>query len=187
MLDFARRETDLGRASGQVGTVDVASTVSEACELLERTLGSGYHILREVSLDLPHALGVGRAELEAVLVNLVVNARDAMPSGGTVTITAAGEEVSSGAAEPVSELPPGRYIRIAVADTGHGMDAATLARAGEAFFTTKGLKGTGLGLAMARGFAENAGGCISITSGVGNGTTVTLWLPSKVKGVAYPA
>src|SRR3954470_7067241 len=90
-----------------LSTVDVAATVSEACELLERTLGSGYHIHREVALDLPRALGVGRAELEAVIVNLVVKARDAMPSGGAVTIAAASEDVSPENAEPVSELPPG--------------------------------------------------------------------------------
>jgi signal transduction histidine kinase len=71
MLDIARRDADLGRVSGQVGTVDVGVRVSEACELLERMLGSGYHIHREISLDLPRALEVGRAELEAVVVNLV--------------------------------------------------------------------------------------------------------------------
>jgi two-component system NtrC family sensor kinase len=184
MLDFARRDGDLGRSSCQVETVDVAATVSEACELLERTLGSGYHIHREIPLDLPRAPGVGRAEFEAVVVNLVVNARDAMPSGGVVSIVAASEDVLAEDAEPVPGLPPGRYIRISVADTGHGMDAATLARASEAFFTTKGLKGTGLGLSMARGFAEHAGGRLSIKSEVGVGTTVTLWLPAEVDGMA---
>jgi signal transduction histidine kinase len=158
--------------------------VNEACELLERTLGSGYHIHREIPLDLPRAPGVGRAEFEAVVVNLVVNARDAMPSGGSVTIAAASEDVLAEDAELVPGIPPGRYIRISVADTGHGMDAATLARAGEAFFTTKGLKGTGLGLSMARGFTEHAGGRLSIRSEVGVGTTVTLWLPAEVEGVA---
>jgi signal transduction histidine kinase len=184
MLDFARRDADLSRASGQAGTVDVAATVNEACELLERTLGSGYHIHREMPPGLPRAPGIGRAELEAVVVNLVVNARDAMPSGGTVAIAAASEDVPPGAAELVPELPPGIYVRISVADTGHGMDAATLARASEAFFTTKGLKGTGLGLSMARGFAEHAGGRLAIRSAVGVGTTVTLWLPVEMEGAA---
>jgi two-component system NtrC family sensor kinase len=184
MLNFARRDADLGRDSGQAGTVDVAATVTEACELLERTLGSGYHIHREMPLDLPRAPGINRAELEAVVVNLVVNARDAMLSGGTVTIAAARENAPSGDAELVPELPPGRYIRISITDTGHGMDAATLARASEAFFSTKGLKGTGLGLSMARGFAEHAGGQLVIRSEVGVGTTVTLWLPAGVEGVA---
>jgi two-component system, NtrC family, sensor kinase len=184
MLDFARRDADLDRASGQAGTVDVAATVNEACELLERTLGSGYHVHREMPLDLPRAPSIGRAELEAVIVNLVVNARDAMPSGGTVNIAAASEDVSAEDAKPQAGLLPGRYIRISIADTGHGMDSATLARASEAFFTTKGLKGTGLGLSMARGFAEHAGGRLAIRSEVGVGTTVTLWLPAEVEEVA---
>jgi signal transduction histidine kinase len=87
-------------------------------------------------------------------------------------------------AKPGVELPPGRYVRISIVDTGQGMDAATLARASEAFFTTKGLKGTGLGLSMARGFAEHAGGRLSIRSKVGVGTTVILWLPAEVEEVA---
>jgi signal transduction histidine kinase len=103
-------------------------------------------------------------------MNLVINARDAMPRGGEIRIT-----LRAAAAAP--GLPPGRYVELAVTDTGTGMDAETLARATEAFFTTKPGGGTGLGLSSIRGFVEGAGGTMQIRSAPGQGTTVTLWLP----------
>jgi CheY-like chemotaxis protein/anti-sigma regulatory factor (Ser/Thr protein kinase) len=109
------------------------------------------------------------------LLNLVVNARDAMPRGGTIAITA-----SEVAASPTSSvpLPAGRYVRLSVRDQGHGMDAATLARSTEPFFTTKGVgKGTGLGLSMVHGLAEQLGGRLQLESTQGAGTTATLWIP----------
>jgi CheY-like chemotaxis protein len=100
-----------------------------------------------------------------------------MPEGGTLTLAAAAEEVVAGHAHPMG-LKPGRYVRLAVSDTGTGMDQRTLERALEPFFTTKPQdKGTGLGLPMAKGFAEQSGGALAIESASGQGTTVTLWLP----------
>ncbi|MFC7543991.1 ATP-binding protein [Siccirubricoccus deserti] len=118
-----------------------------------------------------------RGQLEAVLVNLATNARDAMPDGGTLTLSAALEEVSDGQAHGAG-LTPGAYLRLVVEDTGSGMDAKTLEHATEPFFTTKPLgRGTGLGLSMAKGFAEQSGGGIGIESESGRGTRVSLWFP----------
>ena len=118
-----------------------------------------------------------RGQLETVLVNLATNARDAMPDGGTLTLAAATEEVTAARVHPVG-LKPGDYVRLAVTDTGTGMDRTTLERAMEPFFTTKPQdKGTGLGLPMAKGFAEQSGGGLAIESAPGEGTTVTIWLP----------
>ena len=115
-------------------------------------------------------------QLELALLNLAVNARDAMPGEGTITISAMHVEVRQpGADGPAS---PGPYVRVVVSDTGVGMDEATLARAVEPFFTTKGVgKGTGLGLSMIHGFAVQSGGAMRLTSKVGQGSTVELWLP----------
>jgi CheY-like chemotaxis protein len=109
------------------------------------------------------------------ILNLAVNARDAMENGGTLTIAA--DRAKSGAETPAT-LPPGEYVRLSVADTGVGMDEDTLKRAVEPFFSTKGVgKGTGLGLSMAHGLAAQLGGALSIRSKPGLGTTVDLWLP----------
>lgn len=171
MRNFARRNAPDN--DGATPPLEPVSAILGACELLERSL-TGRHRLRCVlPPTLPTLQGVDRTEFEAALVNLAVNARDAMPLGGEVTVTA------TVAAAPPPPLPAGPYLCLAVADTGVGMDAATLARAGEAFFTTKGPgEGTGLGLSMARGFAERAGGTLAIASAPGQGTTVTLWLPA---------
>ena len=115
-----------------------------------------------------------------MLVNLAVNARDAMPSGGLLTISGSLEIAGEG---NVHGLAAGEHIRLTIADTGTGMDAQTLARASEPFFTTKPLgQGTGLGLAMASGFAQQSGGALSIVSELGTGTTVTLWFPLAAAG-----
>lgn len=114
-------------------------------------------------------------QLEMALLNLVVNARDAMPRGGTIAIVAS--EVAASPASPFP-LPAGRYVRLSVRDQGHGMDAITLARATEPFFTTKGVgKGTGLGLSMVHGLAEQLGGRLQLESSPGAGTTASLWIP----------
>jgi len=114
-------------------------------------------------------------QLEMALLNLAVNARDAMPDGGAISITASEATVEDRAIEG---LAPARYVKLAVIDTGTGMDAATLARATEPFFTTKGVgKGTGLGLSMIHGLAEQMKGELVLRSTVGHGTTAELWLP----------
>jgi CheY-like chemotaxis protein len=109
------------------------------------------------------------------ILNLAVNARDAMPFGGVLTISAAEAVVDT---DHRSNLRPGRYLRLSVADTGSGMDHATLARAVEPFFSTKGIgKGTGLGLSMVHGLISQLAGSMTISSAPGDGTTVELWLP----------
>lgn len=158
--------------------IDAAALLSEMQEILGHSLGGAIALRIEAAAGLPPMLA-DKGELETVLINLAANARDAMPGGGTLSLTAAPETVASvdGARHPPS-LKPGRYLRLCVADTGSGMDATTLARAGEPFFTTKPAgKGTGLGLPMAQGFAEQSGGGLRIESAPGQGTTVTLWLP----------
>jgi len=119
------------------------------------------------------------------ILNLSVNARDAMEHGGTLRITASAETV--GAAHPI-KLKPGRYVRLSVADTGAGMDEAVLARAIEPFFSTKGLgKGTGLGLSMVHGLASQLGGALTISSRPGLGTNIELWLPEGEERLAAGA
>jgi CheY-like chemotaxis protein len=109
------------------------------------------------------------------ILNLAVNARDAMPGGGVLTVGAAAETVTEG---QVPGLAPGRYVRLTVADTGIGMDEATLARAVEPFFSTKGVgRGTGLGLSLVHGLAAQLGGALTLDSREGEGTVAALWLP----------
>jgi CheY-like chemotaxis protein len=120
-------------------------------------------------------------QLELVLLNVMVNARDAMPLGGTVALSARVESVGERSA---SGLKPGTYVCLTLIDSGCGMDAATLARACEPFFTTKGVgKGTGLGLAMAHGFAVQSGGTLKLASRLNVGTTTEIWLPAGQRAV----
>jgi CheY-like chemotaxis protein len=145
-------------------------------EVLTHTLGGSVVCRVDLPSDLP-PLFADRGQLETVLVNLAANARDAMPSGGTLTLAANTETVSTGSPHP-ARLAPGRYVRIVVSDTGIGMDGAVLARVTEPFFTTKEPgKGTGLGLAMAKGFVEQSGGSLAVDSTLGQGTRIVLWLP----------
>jgi CheY-like chemotaxis protein len=118
-------------------------------------------------------------QLEAALLNLAVNARDAMPENGLITISAIVETVAASEAG----LASGDYMRLTVTDTGEGMDAQTLTRATEPFFTTKGVgKGPGLGLSMVHGLAAQSGGKLAIKSRPGEGTTVDIWLPAAETG-----
>jgi CheY-like chemotaxis protein/anti-sigma regulatory factor (Ser/Thr protein kinase) len=168
MLAFARRQ-DL-----KVAPVNVAELVRDMADLLQRSIGPTVQIETRFPLRLAPAY-VDANQLELALLNLVVNARDAMAQGGTVTIAARSEVVPSGAA---AELPPGDYVCLSVTDTGIGMDEATLARAVEPFYTTKEVgKGTGLGLSMVHGLAEQSGGRLVLKSRPGQGTTAEIWLP----------
>ncbi|HEX8580400.1 MAG TPA: ATP-binding protein, partial [Allosphingosinicella sp.] len=122
------------------------------------------------------AARVDPSQLELAVLNLAINARDAMPGGGALTMEVRRETVQPGLWEG---LKAGDYICVSVADTGVGMDAATLKRAIEPFFSTKGVgKGTGLGLSMAHGLAAQLGGSLTISSKIGVGTRVELWLPA---------
>ncbi len=145
-------------------------------DMLEHQMGQGIDLRCEATDPLPPLLA-DKGQLEAVLVNLVLNASEAMPSGGTLTLAAHQVTVGDEELHPAG-LPPGGFVRIDVTDTGVGMQPAVLARASEPFFTTKPLgQGAGLGLAMARGFAEQSGGAFLLNSTAGAGTTVSLWLP----------
>jgi PAS domain S-box-containing protein len=166
-----------GRGQLRTEALDALDVLRGIGEILAHTLEANVEIhIDHGSNALP--LHTDKGQLETVLVNLATNARDAMPEGGALTILAESAIiVASGPTQP-DELVPGRYVRFTVTDTGSGMDGATLARAAEPFFTTKPPgKGTGLGLAMAKGFSEQSGGAMNIASSMGGGTTVTLWLP----------
>jgi signal transduction histidine kinase len=176
MLAFARRQ------ELKPETVDVPALVDSMVEMLRRSLGPGTQISTDFAQDVPPTR-VDRNQLELALLNLALNARDAMPLGGQLTISAHRERVAAG---DVPTLRPGEYVCIVERDTGHGMDDVTLKRATEPFFTTKGAgRGTGLGLSMVDGLVAQSGGAMRITSELGLGTTVELWLPvSDVEEVA---
>ncbi|MBT2188881.1 hybrid sensor histidine kinase/response regulator [Sphingobium nicotianae] len=175
MLAFARRQDLTFEA------IDIPALVRNMSDLLERTLGPSYSISLQFPLSLPQVLADAN-QLEMALLNLAVNARDAMPDGGTIAITARQERVKPGV---IDKLEPGSYVTLAVIDTGTGMDARTLAHATEPFFTTKGVgKGTGLGLSMIHGLAEQMGGRLVLQSAPGEGTTAELWLPAVPTAVA---
>jgi PAS domain S-box-containing protein len=180
LLGLASKE-DLNPVS-----VRLDEAIHETIELAGRALGPEIKIFTNFDLSVP-AVFVDAAGLESALLNLAVNARDAMPGGGTLTI---GTQLShlDESFPPVQtgELKPGAYARISVSDTGHGMSRETLDRALEPFFTTKTrTKGTGLGLAMVYGFARQSGGTVRLYSEQGHGTTVTLYLP--LAGESAPA
>ena len=168
LLSFARRQ------ELKLEPVDVVQLVSGMEELLKRALGPLVNIAAHFPVNLPR-LRADAHQLELALLNLAINARDAMPLGGSLTLTAAPETVPGGG---VPGLAEGNYLRLSMSDNGIGMDAEVLAKATEPFFTTKGLgSGTGLGLSMVHGLAAQSGGALRIMSEPGRGTTVELWLP----------
>ena len=168
LLAFARRQPLQPRP------VDLGALIADMADLVASTSGPRIKVEVAVEPDLAPALADGN-QLEMALLNLSVNARDAMPDGGTLTISASREHVGAGHS---SELAPGPYARLSVSDTGIGMDEATLARAIEPFFSTKGVgQGTGLGLSMVHGLASQLGGALTLQSRPSFGTSVELWLP----------
>ena len=167
LLAFARRQTLQPRA------VDCREVVNGMRELIERSLGPRIVFTTEIAEGVLAAL-VDPNQLELALLNLSVNARDAMPGGGTLCWSVTGVTMDAGEVE----LRPGRYVRIAVKDSGTGMSSETLARAVEPFFSTKQAgQGTGLGLSMVHGLAAQSGGAFRLDSAPGEGTTASLWLP----------
>jgi PAS domain S-box-containing protein len=167
MLAFARKQ-ELNPSS-----VALPDLVMNMRELLQRSVGSNISIDTRFPLSLPPAY-VDSNQLEMVLINLVVNARDAMPEGGRICIEGQARTLESAEHPQV-------YVTLSVRDNGTGMSPETLARATEPFFTTKGPgKGTGLGLSMAHGLVEQSGGRMEIDSTPGKGTTIELWLPLGV-------
>ena len=168
MLAFARRQ------ELKLQSVDCLGLVQGMADMLQSTIGPSVTIDTLLPANLPPAYA-DPAQLELALLNLAVNARDAMPEGGRIIIEASEMLTAEGA---LPGLGAGAYVKLSVVDDGEGMDAATLERAREPFFTTKGVgKGTGLGLSMVHGFAEQCGRALTIESVVGLGTTVSLWLP----------
>jgi signal transduction histidine kinase/CheY-like chemotaxis protein len=168
LLAFARRQPL------QAHALDVGSLVHGMYDLLASTVGPRVEISLHVPSNLPSAVADAN-QLEMALLNLAVNARDAMPEGGTLTIALAAETV-----EQKNEIavPAGPYLRLSVRDTGVGMDKATRDHATEPFFSTKGVgRGTGLGLSMVHGLAAQLGGALTIESEPGKGTTIQIWLP----------
>ena len=157
--------------------IDAAMLLNGLREILVHTLGTSIDIRVSVEPGLPPFFA-DKSQLETALINVATNARDAMPGGGKLVLSAATEIVPRNASAHPARLDRGSYMRLTITDTGVGMDAATLARAIEPFFTTKEVgAGTGLGLAMCKGFAEQSGGGMSVESRPDHGTTVTLWLP----------
>jgi PAS domain S-box-containing protein len=173
LLAFARRQPL------QPVPVDVGKLVMGMGDLVSSTLGPQIKVVIDVAGDLPLA-EADQNQLEMAILNLSVNARDAMPDGGTLRLSVTVEEVGQ---DHRAGLRQDRYICLSVADTGIGMDEPTLARAAEPFFSTKGVgKGTGLGLSMVHGLTSQLGGALTIQSRQGFGTHVELWLPVSAAG-----
>ncbi|MBX4997148.1 hybrid sensor histidine kinase/response regulator [Rhizobium lentis] len=167
MLAFSRRQ------ELHMEPIDVSGLVRGMMEILSRSLGPLTTIETSFPVRLPTIL-TDPNQLEMAILNLVVNARDAMPSGGRIVLRASEESITAGK----GPLSAGRYVRIAVVDEGEGMDAKTLEQAVTPFFTTKGVgKGTGLGLSMVQGLASQSGGRLILKSTLGEGTTAELWFP----------
>jgi PAS domain S-box-containing protein len=172
LLAFARREVVRPQS------LNVNSVVAELDPLLRRTLGEHIDFVTSLAGDLRPAL-IDPGQLEQVITNLAVNARDAMREGGKLTIDTANIDVDEAYAGGRPGLKSGRYVQLRVTDTGHGMDRATLQRAFEPFFTTKPKgQGTGLGLATVHGIVNQAGGYVGLYSEPGLGTRVTVLLPA---------
>ena len=176
LLAFARKQ------NLEPAPIDLPLLADRVSNLLSHTLGG----LVEIAWDVDPAVGhpyADEAQLELALMNLAINARDAMPEGGTIRVSARNAEAGS----DESGLAPGSYVVLTVADTGCGIAADMIERVTEPFFTTKDVgKGTGLGLSMVHGFANQSGGTVRIESREGAGTSVALWLPRSAEDVVAP-
>ncbi|MCS3743576.1 MULTISPECIES: PAS domain-containing sensor histidine kinase [unclassified Rhizobium] len=172
LLSFGRRQPL------EPESTDVGSLVSGFSELLRRSLGETIE-LRTSIRGSKHMAMVDKSQLQAALLNLALNARDAMPGGGSLTLDISRVELDADYAQMYPEVKPGNYILVAVTDTGEGMSEEVKNRAFEPFFTTKGIgAGTGLGLSMVYGFVKQLGGHIQLYSELDKGTTVRIYLPA---------
>jgi two-component system cell cycle sensor histidine kinase/response regulator CckA len=166
--------------------IDLNAIVSGMRTLLERVLGEDVDLIMDLDPSLGHVTA-DPGQLEQVILNMAVNARDAMPEGGQLTLETRHVDVNPTYARQKVELTPGPYEVLSIGDTGVGMDAATVARAFEPFFTTKAVgKGTGLGLATAYGIVKQSGGHITVYSEPGSGTTFRIYLPRTETSESAP-
>jgi len=181
LLTFARRQ------QLHPEPVDLDALVGGMSELMERTLGRDIEIVVEAPAEPLWTATVDRSQAESALLNLVINARDAMPDGGHLRIHTANVHFSDVTTAHGMSIPAGDYVLLAVSDSGCGMPSTVLERAFEPFFTTKETgKGTGLGLSMIHGFVKQSGGLIGIESTPGAGTTFRLYLPRAVETIRLP-
>jgi len=179
LLAFAQRQPL------RPGNHNINALINGVEAVLRRTCPEPIEFVLDLSAR-PVAANIDAAQFETALVNLVLNARDATAKGGRVSITTGSAAIDRAHARPMSDIVPGDYVVIAVADTGEGMSPDVLARAVEPFFTTKEVgKGTGMGLSQVYGFVTQSGGHVAIASEPGAGTTVTLYLPAA-KPLAKP-
>ncbi|HAM59937.1 MAG TPA: hypothetical protein DCQ64_32815 [Candidatus Rokubacteria bacterium] len=170
LLAFSRKQVLAPRV------LDLNGIVAGMDTMLQRLLGETIHLVTVPKPDLGF-VKADPGQIEQVIMNLAVNARDAMPDGGRLTIETGNLELDDIAARQHGEAAPGQYVLLAVSDTGCGMDGATRTRIFEPFFTTK-EKGTGLGLSVVYGIVDRHGGTLDIRSQVGAGTTVVIRLPA---------
>jgi PAS domain S-box-containing protein len=178
-IDVARRFLSWGRQhKPKPEDLDINAVVSDLGKTLSKIIGEDIRLRVDASAD-PPTVRADRALLEQAVLNLVINARDAMPGGGTLTLTTQHVDIAEPLDDGYGRLDPGAYVVLHVADTGTGMPAEVLNRVFDPFFTTKGDdKGTGLGLPMVFSFAEQSGGHIAVATNAGQGTRCDLYLPA---------
>jgi two-component system cell cycle sensor histidine kinase/response regulator CckA len=181
LLSFARREVI------QPQVVNINDLLTNMASILRRTLGADLELVTDLAENLPSIL-VDPGQIDQMILNLAVNARDAMPNGGSLTITTDSLTVDRAYAAEWSSVLPGHYVRVAIADTGTGMPPEVIKHAFEPFFTTKNKgEGSGLGLATVYGAVTQAEGHVRITSKAGRGTTFTVLLPVTTNSAAQAA
>ncbi|MBS0201272.1 MAG: PAS domain S-box protein [Planctomycetes bacterium] len=170
-----------GGIRGDRSPVQINGIVSETIQIMEHTLQKSITIESRIDEDCPNVLA-DATELTQVLMNLSINARDAMPSGGVLAISTSSTQLYEDAAQLNPDARPGHYVLLKVADTGTGMSGETLDRIFDPFFTTKDFgKGTGLGLATVQGIVKSHGGFVNVYSELGRGTTFSVYLPAEAK------
>jgi PAS domain S-box-containing protein len=185
---ISRRLSSLSRrAELEPEIVETAKLIDDLAGVLRRTAGDDIRVEADIAPECP-AMLADRRQLETALINIAANAREAMDGKGVLTLRARPDTPAHAQGAPYSaQLRPGNYVRLEVADTGCGMSPEVRARAAEPFFTTKPRgQGVGLGLSMARGFADQSGGALAVDSEPGKGATVALWLPVATRVAAKP-